>query len=672
MLKKKKDVIPDQKIIDNIKALGVDMIFHANSGHPGIVLGAAPIIYTLYTRHLNVNPNDDKWLNRDRFILSAGHGSALLYATLYLAGFNLTLDDLKEFRRINSKTPGHPEYKITSGVDASTGPLGQGIGMAVGMAMAERFLVSKYNIKKKGLLEPDHGLFDYYTYVLCSDGDLMEGISYEALSLAGTLKLNKLILLYDSNNISLDGKIDITFNEDVRKRFQALGWDTFFVKDGENVEAIDKALLKAKRSGKPSLIEIKTILGKDSFNANTSKAHGSPLTKDDITNLKNKWGIRDIPFAVSKEAVERFRELLLSRSNKKYDKWVENYKYMMDNSSAEIKQELDWLIKGQTAFNINLPKLMWQFNEDLKESMRDINGKIMNVVGDKIFNFIGGNADLASSTKAFLKNETYFNVNSYHGRNIAFGVREHAMGAILNGLSLSGFRTFGGTFLTFADYLKPSIRLAALMNLPVTYVFTHDSIMVGPDGPTHQPIEQLAMLRSIPNLDVYRPADIKEIVGAWDTILKRNNPSALIIARDPVPFLKGTNMEAVEKGAYIVRKETSRLAGLIIATGTEVETALVIAYRLKEKGIDLRVVSMPSVERFLEEPIEYQEEILPTGYKVVVLEASSSLGWFQFVYNKRYLMTIDQFGKSGTRAEVLKEYQYDVDSLTEKIENLFK
>jgi len=500
----------------------------------------------------------------------------------------------------------------------------------------------------------------------------MEGVVQEAASLAGHLKLNKLIVLYDSNNVSLDGNTELVFSENVIERFKALDWDIQVVKDGENIKEIDRAISKAKKTDKPSLIKVNTILGKESLIAGTNKVHGGPLSQEDLVQLKEKWGIRNIPFAVSKEATEEIRNKINYRCKSFYEKWLEDYKIYMDKVSDEVKQEISYLNSHHSTIDIDLPNVMWRFDSEMKEQMRETNGKIMDVISDKCFNFIGGNADLSSSTKAVLKNKGIFSSKLYNGRNIYFGVREHAMGAILNGLALSGLKPFGGTFLAFADYLKPAIRMATLMNIPVTYIFTHDSINIGQDGPTHQPIEQLAMLRSTPNLDVFRPADGNEIVGAWDTILQNTNPSALILSRNQVSLLSNSKSEEVVKGAYIIKKEKSRLTGIIIATGSEVELALKVADNLLSKGIDLRVISMPCVERFLVQPFEYKEELIPIGYKTVVIEAGSSNGWHRFVYNDKYLITINTFGKSGTEDQLLKAYGFDIDTLTIKIEKLFK
>lgn len=671
MMLKKQD-FPEQKIIDNIKALGLDMINQAQSGHPGIVLGAAPLLYTLYAKHMVIHPGDPKWLNRDRFIMSAGHGSALIYALLLMAGYNITINDLKQFRQLNSKTPGHPEYGVTPGIDFTTGPLGQGLASAVGIAMAECFLATKYNIKKKSVLDAPKNLFDYYTYVLCSDGDIMEGVSYEAASLAGTLKLNKLIVLYDSNNVTLDGKLTKVFTENIPARFAALGWNVQVVTNGESVNEIDRALNNAKKSNKPTLIQVKTVIGQGSRLSGTNKVHGTPLKKEDLENIKANLGIRDVPFAVSKEAVEELRKLIMERNQKRYENWTKLIGDYVAEATPKVQAEIKELLKGNAPLNIDLPKLMWQFPADLKEPMRDTNAKIMNVIADNAFNFIGGNADVASSTRINLLNCHNYCTDCYDGCNIAFGVREHAMGAILNGLAVSGFKPFGSTFLVFADYLKPAIRLSALMQLPVTYIFTHDSINIGADGPTHQPIEQLAMLRSIPDFAVYRPADAREIVGVWDIILKNNQPAALIINRNETPLLVDTKMEGVKRGAYIVRQEQTRLAGILIATGSEVNTALQVANELLKKGLDVRVVSVPCIELFLKQPESYQNTLFPTGYKTVVIEMGSSFGWFRFVYNQKYLMTLDCFGKSGTTEQVLKNYGFDVATLTLKIEELLR
>ena len=661
----------DNKIINSIKALGVDMIDEAGSGHPGIVLGAAPIIYTIYANHMNINVNDPKWINRDRFVMSSGHGSALLYATLFMAGFDLSIDDLKKFRKIDSKTPGHPEYGVTPGVDMSTGPLGQGLASAVGMALAGKILNSKYKFKKKNSFDNERSLIDYKVYVLCGDGDLMEGISYEAASLAGNLNLDNLIVLYDSNNISLDGDTSNTFTENVLERFKAMGWYTDSVKDGMSVNDIDRAIDKAKKSMKPSLIEVKTIIGKDSVWEGTNKVHGKILEKEDIINLKGKLLIPNNSFYIDENSVKYFRAKISERSSIRYEIFNRNYNEYVKEYLNGDNSSLKYLFNNE--LGIDFFKYHWIFDYENKEATRVSNGYILNQVNKLVPHLIGGSADVSSSTNTYLKECGDIKDEHFNGKNIWFGVREHAMGAILNGLALSNFRPFGSTFLVFSDYLKPAIRLSALMSLPVTYIFTHDSVNIGQDGPTHQPIEQLASLRSIPNFNVYRPADSKEIVGCYQSIFNSNKPCALILSRNEVSLLKNTSMEGTLKGAYIVRKEVNKLHGIIIATGSEVHTAYYIAHELYEsEGLDLRVISMPSMEIFKTQSEEYQRALLPIGYKTFVIEAGSSFGWHQFVYNEKYLMTIDKFGKSGTKDQVLEYCDFSYEQIKERIKNLLK
>ena len=644
----------EKKIISNVKSLAIDMINKAGSGHPGIALGAASILTTLYKDHLVINPNDPNWLNRDRFVMSAGHGSALLYAVLFMSGFNLDVDDLKNFRQLNSKTPGHPEYRVTPGVDCSTGPLGQGIANAVGMAIAEK--------KLKAI----NSVFNYRIYCLCGDGDLMEGISHEALSLAGTLKLNNLIVLYDSNNVSLDNKTDVTFTENVIDRFISYGWNVDIVKNGEDVKSISKAIEKAKNSNKPTLIKVNTIIGSGSLLEGTNEVHGKCLTAEDILQLKNKLEIENTPFKVDEEAKKAMQNQIEKRSLEKYNRWIKEF-----NNLLSIDDSLDKFINHKES--INLLKYDFNFAKDLNEGTRVTNHKIMNVIGDNLTSFIGGSADLSSSTKTYLDNGGVFSGENYKGKNIYFGVREHAMGAIANGLALSGFRPFVSTFLVFADYLKPAMRMSSLMNLPVSYIFSHDSITVGQDGPTHQPIEQLAMLRTIPNFEVYRPADANELVGSWNHILANNNPCTLILTRGNVPILNTTVSSEVERGAYIVRKEHGRLYSIIIATGSEVNIAIRIADEIYDQyKVDIRVVSMPNMNLFLKQSQEYRENVLPKGYRNIVIEAGSSALWHQFVYNDNYLITVNDFGVSATTEDTLKYMNFDYDSIKERVIKLLK
>lgn len=648
----------DEKIISAIKALSIAEISKAKSGHPGIVLGAAPILYTLYSKHMMIDINDDKWINRDRFIMSAGHGSALLYATLYMSGFNLSIKDLKNFRQIDSNTPGHPETGITPGVDCSTGPLGQGIATAVGIAAAERYLSEKFN-----------KLLDYKTYVLCGEGDLMEGISYEACSLAGNLKLGNLIVLYDSNNVTLDGDAKKSFDEDILKRFDAMGWHTDMVADGNNPILIDMAISKAKRrTDKPSFIEIKTIIGRDSLLQGTNKVHGSPLTKEDVRQLKDKLKLDNDLFSNISNLRKEMANFIRIRVTHDKKKWDTKYNAYLNSCDDETKRFLESL-REDKRYDITRLFKEKTFEDD---GLRNINGIIMNEIANNYPAFLGGSADLSSSTKTYLNKFGDFSSTNYAGKNFWFGVREHAMGAFINGLALSGLRPFCSTFLAFSDYLKPSIRMASLMNLPSTFIFTHDSVMIGEDGPTHQPIEQLPMLRSIPNHYVYRPCDANEIIGSWQTILNNDKPSSIILSRSKCKNLDVTDPLSVKKGAYIIRKEKKKLFGIIIATGSEVSLALDIAERLSNKGMEIRVVSMPCMELFEEQPNNYKEEILPIGYKTFVIERSSKFGWHKYVYNDKYIMGLDSFGYSGKSEDVLKKLKLDDESIYKRIEKLLK
>ena len=649
--------INQTKIIDQIRCLGIDMIDAANSGHPGIVLGAAPIIYTLYAHHLNFDPTKPDYFNRDRFVMSAGHGSALLYAVLHMAGFDIKLDDLKAFRQIDSKTPGHPEYGITPGVDMTTGPLGQGIATAVGMAMAEANLNAKYKI------------VDHYTYCLCGDGDLMEGISYEALSLAGTLKLNKLIVLYDSNDICLDGKISQTFTENIAMRFVSMGWNVISVTDGENYEAISKAIEEAHAStDKPTIIEIKTTIGKYSELQGTNAVHGAPLSKDDITNIKEKLKVRDIPFMVSQNTCDDFKYII----NERCEHLVEDWEEKLNSLSPEEKEELTYFMSPNKS--IEIKELFYEPPKDVQEeSPRITSSKLLNSIVPNFPYIIGGSADLFGANKTYINDGGIFSSEDYLGKNIYFGVREHAMGAILNGFALHGFRPYGSTFLSFSDYLRPSIRMACMMSLPITYIFTHDSISVGEDGPTHQPIEQLLGLRSMPNLDVFRPADTNEVIGAYLSILKKQaGPAAICLSRNTLPILETAKANEVERGGYIIYDTNSKPHGIIIATGEEVSSSIEVAKRLRTKGIDIRVVSMPNLERFLMQDEEYIESVLPVEIKKIVIEAASSLSWHSLIFNSKYLITLDNFGASGKKDDVYKKFGFDIDTLEEKVETLLK
>ncbi len=648
--------INDQKIINQLRGLGIDMIHEAGSGHPGITLDAAPILYTLYAKHLRFDPSHPDFFNRDRFVMSAGHGSALLYACLSMAGFDLSMDDLKAYRNLNSKTPGHPEFGKTPGVDMTTGPLGQGIATSVGIAIAEAQLEAKYK-----------DLINFNTYVLCSDGDLEEGVSYEACSLAGTLKLNRLIVLYDSNDTSLDSKTNTSFNENIELRFTSMGWNYLKVNDGEDYEAIDRAITEAKKKDLPTLIEIKTTIGKFSKYEGTNKIHGGDLEDDDITSIKEKLKLRDIPFNITNDVLEDFRYMIQERNCD----LVSNFLDKFDKLDEDSKNILNPLIKNE--YEIDLKKLSYEKPEENYESLRDTSSKVLNSIVSNNEFIIGGSADLFSSTKTYINDLGDFSSKNYLGKNIFFGVREHAMAAIINGISLVGFRSYASTFLAFSDYMRPAMRLASILNLPVTYIFTHDSISIGSDGATHQPVEQLTSLRAMPNLEVFRPCDANEVIGTYKTIMKKKTgPSVISLSKTKLPILETTSSSGVEKGAYIVKNEQRKLDGIIISSGEEVHQAIEVSKRLNTKGIDVRVVSMPSIKRFLDQEDAYKEEILPVGIKKIVIEAGSSLSWNRLIFNKKYLITLDTFGDSGSRDELYEKYGFDIESLEEKIENLLK
>lgn len=656
--KKDGSIINENKIIDTIRGLGIDMIHEANSGHPGIVLGAAPIIYALYAHHLNIDSEYPEFINRDRFVMSCGHGSALLYATLFLAGYDISIEDLKKFRQIDSITPGHPEYGVTPGVDVSTGPLGQGIANAVGMAIGEAYL-NKYF---------DNKIINHYTYCLVSDGDLEEGISYEACSLAGTLKLNKLIVLYDSNNISLDGETKLSFNENVGMRFISQGWNVITVNDGSSYELISKAIEEAKASvDKPTLIEIKTILGSGSINENTNKVHGSPLSDEDISQLKEKYGIRNIPFAVTQNSIDDFRYIIKERCGKRVSKFFK----ALDSLEEDKLKDIELLMNKENL--IDIKDLMYDTPSEGVESPRDTSSKLLNsIVSNNPF-MMGGSADLFSSNKTYIKDGGDFSYENRLGRNIYFGIREHAMGAIINGLALSGIRAYASTFLSFADYMRGSIRMACMMDLPNTYIFTHDSISVGEDGPTHQPVEQLTSLRSMPNMDVFRPCDVNEVIGSYKAIFeKEHGPSTIALSRNKLPILENTSVAGVAKGGYIVIDSLKKPQAIVISCGEELHQVIEASRNLRSKGIELRVVSMPNLDLFLRQDKEYIDEVIPVEVRKIVVEAGSSYSWNKLIFNPKYLITLDTFGTSGKYQDVYKKYGFDSTSLEEKIEELLK
>lgn len=648
--------------LSSLRVLSVDMISYAKSGHPGICLGAAPIIFSLYTNHLRFDPQNPKWPNRDRFVLSAGHGSALLYAMLFMAGYDISIDDLVEFRKIGSKTPGHPEYGVTPGVEVSTGPLGQGLANAVGMAMAERYI--------SALVEeeiPKQKLIDYYVYCLCSDGDLMEGVAMEAASLAGHLALSNLIVLYDSNDITLDGNLKSSFSENILQKFIDMGWEVDFVGEGNDTREIDKAIERAKVNRKPTFIEIKTTIGRGSRHEGENVVHGKPLSKEDMLNIRQKYNINTNTMEITENAVSYVRKAIKTRlgdSPKAWYKYLESLKKNYANDP--FFEVLNFIETGND--NLKFSSSNFKIQNNYSEELRESNSKIMNIISDRTKFFLGGSADLSTSCHTALYKDVEFSRRYPTGRNIAFGVREHAMAAILNGMALSGLRVFGSTFLTFSDYLKPALRMTAMMNLPITYIFTHDSVSVGQDGPSHEPVEQLAMLRTIPNLIVFRPADINEVIGCWDYIINNKKPVAIVLSKEEAHILAGTSGEETKKGAYIVKRETNRLDAVLISTGIDFTTTYLISEELRAKGIDTRLVSMPSVELFLSQPASYQEEIIPASAQVFTIEASATLPWYRFA-SRNCAIGIDTFGYSGSKEDVLEKVQFNYETIISKIEN---
>lgn len=649
----------DNKMINEIRMLALDMINEAGSGHPGIALSAAPMLYSLFKDHMVYDLDKKDWPNRDRFVLSAGHASALLYATEFATTGDYTIDELKNFRRILSTTPGHPELNIDKRIEATTGALGQGFATSVGLAIAEKHLESKYNDKSTTL-------FNYNIYCLCSDGDLMEGISYEAAAIAGQYQLNNLIVLYDANKMTLDGPLPKDYNDKIADMYTALGWDVLMVKNGDKLSEIDKALTAANKNKLPTLIIVNTILGKYSQYENTSKIHGK-LDSEDLTHIRETLKCGS-PFTIDEEALHTLRKEVKKRNESMYDEWYQDYQAYVNKHSDNEVEKLDDLLNDENII-LDLDKVIDKEKLFLDKPMRDINFQVMNVISAFIDKFIGGTADLLTSTKTYLKKGGNFTKDNYLGKNIDFGVRENAMGAILNGIALTGFRPFGSTFLTFADYLKPSIRNSAIMNLPVTYIFTHDTLLIGQDGVTHQPIEQLAMLRTIPNFDVYRPCDYKELIGSWELVLKNKKPSAIVISKYPTESFKFTSSDETAYGGYVISEVKSRLDVILIASGSEVTLAMKIKQELLKNFIEARIVSMPNINEFFKQSAEYQNQVLPKGYKRMVIELSNDPTLYKLVKSDEDIINIREFGKSGTKEELIDEFELDLSSIIIKIKN---
>ena len=651
--------------VNAIRFLGIDAIEKSKSGHPGIVMGAAPMAYSLFTKELRVNPSQPNWINRDRFILSAGHGSMLLYGLLHLSGFeDVTIDEIKNFRQWGSKTPGHPEFGHTAGVDATTGPLGQGISTATGFAQAERYLAAKYN-------RDGFPIFDHHTYVICGDGDLMEGVSAEAASYAGLQKLEKLIVLYDSNDINLDGETKDAFTENVRARYDAYGWHTDLVTDGTDVDAIFAAIEKAKAAGKPSLIEIKTVIGYGSPNkAGSNAAHGAPLGPEEAEATRKALDWNYAPFEIPEEVYADFKENVADRGAAAYDAWV---KLVEDYKAAypELADEVTAILEGRELAELK-PEDFPVYENGFSQATRNSSQDAINAAAAVLPNFFGGSADLAHSNMTVIKGEGLQDAANPLNRNIQFGVREFAMGTILNGMAAhGGLRVFGGTFFVFSDYVKAAVRLSALQGLPVTYVFTHDSIAVGEDGPTHEPIEHLAGLRAMPNLNVFRPADARETQAAWYlSLTSKSTPSALVLTRQNLTVEEGTDFDKVAKGAYVVY-EAAGFDTILLASGSEVNLAVKAAKELEAAGTKVRVVSVPSTELFDAQDAAYKEEILPNAIRRrLAIEMGATQGWYKYVGLDGKVLGIDTFGASAPAQTVIDNYGFTVENVVKLVNEL--
>lgn len=658
----------EQKIVNTLRALSADAVQKANSGHPGLPLGAAPTAYALWAKGMKHNPHNAKWHNRDRFILSAGHGSALLYSLLHVFDYGLSIQDLKDFRQWNSLTPGHPEYGHTNGVEATTGPLGAGFAMAVGMAMGEAHLAATYN-------KENHKPVNHYTYALCGDGCLMEGISAEAASLAGTLGLGKLIVLYDSNQITIEGSTDIAFTEDVAKRFDAYHWQVIDVADGNDIDAIAKAIEQAKEeTTKPSLIVVHTTIGYGSpALAGTPDVHGAPLGVENVKIMKETLGLpADKDFYVEEDIYE-YMKSVIAKGEEAEAAWNVEWK-AYEAAYPELAKELMARLEGNIDLRFMDEEAFWSF-ADKPNATRNLSGEVIQRIAAKVPALFGGSADLAPSTKTYMNGLGAFSKDNYAGRNIHFGVRELAMTAIVNGLELhGGLRAYGSTFFVFSDYMKPMIRLAALMNIPSVYVLTHDSIGVGEDGPTHQPVEQLASLRSIPNMITFRPADAKETAAAWYTAMhSEKTPVAIVLTRQNLPNYANSGKDAL-KGGYILSDcEKTTPDVLLMASGSEVEQVMQAQAKLLEEGIHARVISMPSFELFEQQSAEYKEKVMPKEVRArFAIEAGRSFGWYKYLGLDGKIISMESFGASGPADIAFKEFGFTAEAVVNSVKEMLK
>ena len=662
----------DELCINTLRFLAVDAVQKANSGHPGMPMGAATMAYVLWDRFLKHDPEDPNWTDRDRFVLSAGHASAMLYSLLYLTGYNLSLEEIKQFRQWGSKTPGHPEKGLAPGVEVTTGPLGQGFANGVGMAIAERWLAEHYN-------RPGYEIIDHYTYAICSDGDMMEGISSEAASLAGTLRLGKLIYLYDDNNISIEGDTDITFTEDVSDRFRGYGWHVIGPIDGMDITEVDSAIRVARaEKDRPSLIICRTVIGYGSPNrAGTGLAHGEPLGEDEVKLSKEQLGWPyEEPFTVPPEALNHFRQAR-ERGSRQQQEWqarMEAYR----SAYPDIARQLELDLSGELpdSWDSDLDSMF--LSEDKPMATREASGRIMNIISPRLHALVGGSADLAPSTKTILKQKGHFGIENYRGHNLHFGVREHAMGGIANGMAVhGGIIPYAATFLIFYDYMRPPVRLAAMMQQRVIYIFTHDSVGLGEDGPTHQPIEHLAGLRAVPNLTVIRPADATETIEAWKIALEnRQGPTALILTRQKLPLLDRKILApagGVQRGGYILWQSAESPAIILIGTGSEVHIALEAGRLLEQKGIVASVVSLPCWGLFDAQPEEYRKSVLPPDIKArVSIEAAATMGWKKYVGDEGIAIGIDRFGASAPYRVIYDNFGLTAQRMADEAERLLK
>jgi transketolase len=660
----------EELAINTIRTLSIDSVENAGAGHPGMPMGAAPMAFSMWKKFMNHNPHNPDWFNRDRFVLSAGHGSMLLYSLLHLSHYNLSIEDLKQFRQWGGKTPGHPEYGHTEGVEATTGPLGQGIAMSVGMAMAERHLAATYN-------RDNYPIVDHRTFCICGDGDLMEGVSGEAASLAGHLKLDRLTVLYDSNDISLDGDLHMSFSENVQDRFAAYGWQVLLVEDGTNTDEIEKALEQAERETKrPTFIEVKTTIGYGAPTKSGKKdSHGAPIGPDEVKGAKAhyKWDFEE-DFHVPDEVYNHFKEHVLEKGKQKEHEWNDLFE-SYEKEYPELVKQFNRAVSGELPQDWDADLPTYKAGED-KLATRVASSEAINAIAKSVPEFFGGSADLASSTKTLMKEDDDFTSKNYEGRNVWFGVREFAMAAASNGIALhGGLKPFAGTFFVFSDYLRPALRLSALMQVPVTYVFTHDSIAVGEDGPTHEPIEQLPSLRAMPGLSVIRPGDPNETVAAWKTALNgKDQPTALVLTRQGVPTLESTAEfaeDGVRKGAYVLSKAKEEAQALLLASGSEVSLVVEAQKALEQEGIHVSVISMPSWDRFEAQSDEYKQSVLPKDKKTrLAVEMAASFGWEKYVGLEGDVLGIDGFGASAKGPKIIEEYGFTVENVVSRVKHL--